>query len=470
MSSTSDALTRHIAGRRLEKLTLHSPFVLRTVDPPLDVINGQVVRGVRRIGKRIVLAFDLDDLFLVIHLMIAGRLRWREPGKKSGMGPKPIPRCRLVFEHGTLFFTEASSKKRASMQLVRGEAALRALDPGGLEPLDATLEQFHEALTRENHTLKRALTDPHLFSGIGNAYSDEILHAARLSPLKLTRSLSDAEFARGRRHADDADAVGGSSLRQQTGEGFPEKVTAFRAGMAVHGRFKQPCPVCGSPVQRIVYAANECNYCATCQTNGRLLADRALPGCSRTTGRARSTNADACQSGIATNTYRFIDVKSGVGAYRLLGDEARLRILRVLARERLNVTELTGVLGLAQSGVSRHLGLLKDAGLVEEEKDGGFSYYRAAAPLRREARADGRAILRAQFDDPRRRIRSCGPTKRGSTKSSGFAKRTSTRTPAPTPATRGSSCRAAAGPPGRARWGCCCRRSKWPISAAAKGI
>ncbi len=189
-----EALSRHIVGRRLERLTLHSPFVLRTVQPPIDAVQGKVVRGVRRIGKRIVLEFDAD-LFLVIHLMIAGRLRWREPGRKPGMGPKLIL-ASFVFEHGTLFFTEASSKKRASLQLVRGEAALRALDPGGIEPLDATLEQFHEALTRENHTLKRALTDPHLFSGIGNAYSDEILHAARLSPLKLTRALTDDEFAR----------------------------------------------------------------------------------------------------------------------------------------------------------------------------------------------------------------------------------------------------------------------------------
>src|SRR6266850_5326757 len=189
-----DALTRHVVGRRLERLTLLSPFVLRTVDPPVDAITGASVRAARRIGKRIVLEFG-DDVFLVIHLMIAGRLRWREPGKKPGMGPKMIL-ASFVFPHGTLFFTEASSKKRASLQLVRGDAALRALDPGGLEPLEATLEQFHDALTRESHTVKRSLTDPHLFSGIGNAYSDEILHAAKLSPLKLTRSMTDAEFLR----------------------------------------------------------------------------------------------------------------------------------------------------------------------------------------------------------------------------------------------------------------------------------
>jgi formamidopyrimidine-DNA glycosylase len=229
---------------------------------------------VRRIGKRIVLEFD-GDLFLVLHLMIAGRLRWREPGKKPGMGPKMIL-ASFDFAHGTLFFTEASSKKRASLQLVRGDGALRALDPGGVEPLDATVEQFHEALTRESHTLKRALTDPHLFSGIGNAYSDEILHAAKLSPMKLTRSLSDAEFMR-LYEATRATLVGWTDrLREETGSGFPEKVTAFHDRMAVHGRYRKPCPVCGSPVQRIVYAENECNYCATCQTGGRLLADRSL--------------------------------------------------------------------------------------------------------------------------------------------------------------------------------------------------
>ena len=257
-----EALTRHIVGRRLERLTLHSPFVLRSVDPPIDAVHGQIVRGVRRIGKRIVLDRSIlrsrrscrPALFLVIHLMIAGRLRWREPGKKPGMGPK-LMLASFDFEHGTLFFTEASSKKRASLQLVRGEAALRALDPGGIEPLDATLEQFHEALTRESHTLKRALTDPHLFSGIGNAYSDEILHAARLSPLKLTR-VADRRRVRAplRGDARDARRCGSSGCAPGPATAFPEKVTAFRDEMAVHGRFRQPCPVCGTPVQRIVYA------------------------------------------------------------------------------------------------------------------------------------------------------------------------------------------------------------------------
>jgi formamidopyrimidine-DNA glycosylase len=269
-----EALERHVAGQRLDRLTLLSAFVLRSVDPPIDSINGQIVRAVRRIGKRIVLAFD-DHLFLVLHLMIAGRLRWREPGKKPGVGPKLIL-AQFEFPHGRLLFTEASSQKRASMLLVRGEAALRALDPGGIEPLDATPEQFSEALTRENHTLKRALTDPHLFSGIGNAYSDEILHAAKLSPLKLTRALADEERARLREATQTTLRAWVDRLRSDAKGGFPEKVTAFRDDMAVHGRFKLPCPVCGSPVQRIVYAANECNYCARCQTGGRLLADRSL--------------------------------------------------------------------------------------------------------------------------------------------------------------------------------------------------
>jgi formamidopyrimidine-DNA glycosylase len=275
-----EALTRHVAGQRLDRLTVLSPFVLRSVDPPITSITGSTVRDVRRVGKRIVLGFGRpagagEDLFLVIHLMIAGRLRWRTPGQKPGMGPR-LMLATFEFPNGTLFFTEASSKKRASMQLVRGEAALAAHDPGGLEPLEAGLEQFHDALIRESHTLKRALTDPHLFSGIGNAYSDEILHRARLSPMKLTRSLSDAELVR------LFDAVRATlswwvdRLRAQTGAGFPEKVTAFHEDMAVHGRFRKPCPVCGRPVQRIVYAENECNYCATCQTGGRLLADRSL--------------------------------------------------------------------------------------------------------------------------------------------------------------------------------------------------
>jgi formamidopyrimidine-DNA glycosylase len=270
----TEALGRYVVGQRLDRIHLLSPFVLRTVDPPLDALAGLTVRGVTRVGKRLVIAFD-RDLFLVVHLMIAGRLRWREPGRKPGIGPKMIL-ASFEFSTGTLFFTEASSKKRASLRLVRGRAGVRALDPGGLEPLDATVEQFHEALTRESHTVKRALTDPHLFSGIGNAYSDEILHAARLSPLKLTRSLSDAEFLRLYDATRETLTMWIERLRETNGGGFPEKVTAFHDRMAVHGRFKAPCPTCASPVQRIVYADNECNYCATCQTGGRVLADRAL--------------------------------------------------------------------------------------------------------------------------------------------------------------------------------------------------
>jgi formamidopyrimidine-DNA glycosylase len=269
-----EALDRHVVGQRLERVRIASPFVLRSYDPAIDALEGRAVRGVRRIGKRIVLEFG-DELFLVIHPMIAGRLRWRTTGQKPGIGAKLVL-ATFQFPGGVLYFTEAGSKKRASLFVARGEAALRALDPGGLEPLQATREEFDAALQRESHTLKRTLTDPHLFSGIGNAYSDEILHAARLSPLKLSRALSDAERARlyeaTRRVLEEWTA----RLRAETGAGFPEKVTAFHEEMAVHGRFRKPCPVCGSPVQRIVYAENECNYCAACQTGGRLLADRSL--------------------------------------------------------------------------------------------------------------------------------------------------------------------------------------------------
>jgi len=269
-----EALSRHVVGHRLERVLLVSPFVLRSVDPPIASLHGETVRGVRRVGKRIVLEFD-GGIFLVIHLMIAGRLRWRAPGQKAGVGPRMLL-ATFEFAHGTLLFTEASSQKRASMQLVRGADALRALDPGGIEPLDATLEQFHEALTRESHTLKRSLTDPHLFSGIGNAYSDEILHAAQLSPMKLSRTLTDAEFLRLYDATRATLTAWVERLRDDVAGGFPEKVTAFRDEMAVHGRYRKPCPICGAPVQRIVYAANECNYCAKCQTGGKLLADRSL--------------------------------------------------------------------------------------------------------------------------------------------------------------------------------------------------
>jgi formamidopyrimidine-DNA glycosylase len=269
-----EALRRQVAGQPLERVEVLSPFVLRSYDPPVDALAGRVVREARRIGKRIVLVLD-DDLFVVLHLMIAGRLRWRTPGQKLGMGSKAVL-ARLEFPSGTLFFTEAGTKKRASMVVVRGEAALGALDPGGIEPLEASREAFRTALTRENHTLKRSLTDPRLFSGIGNAYSDKILHEARLSPLKLSRSLADDEVGRIHEAARSTLDKWTRMLRAEAGDGFPEKVTAFHDGMAVHGRYRKPCPVCGSPVQRIVYAENECNYCATCQTGGRLLADRSL--------------------------------------------------------------------------------------------------------------------------------------------------------------------------------------------------
>jgi formamidopyrimidine-DNA glycosylase len=266
-----EALERHVVGRPLERIRIVTPFVLRSYDPPLDAAAGQTVTAVRRIGKRIVLALG-GELFVVLHLMIAGRLRWRPPAQKSVAGTV----ASFHFAHGTLFFTEAGTRKRASITLVRGEAALRALDPGGVEPLEATREEFAAALTRESHTLKRALTDPRLFSGIGNAYSDEILHAAKLSPMKLTRTLTPEESVRLHEATRVTLRTWTDILRSEAGAGFPEMVTAFHDGMAVHGRFKQPCPVCGSPVQRIVYAENECNYCATCQTGGKLLADRSL--------------------------------------------------------------------------------------------------------------------------------------------------------------------------------------------------
>jgi formamidopyrimidine-DNA glycosylase len=269
-----EALADGLVGRSLARVNVLSPFVLRSYDPPIEAILGRPVVGVRRLGKRIVLDFG-EELFLVIHLMIAGRLRWRARGEKLGIGPKVIL-ASFELADGTLLFTEAGSKKRASMQVVRGADALRALDPGGLEPLAATLDEFTAALTRENHTVKRSLTDPHLFSGIGNAYSDEILHAAKLSPLRLTRSMTGEEIERLFRATRETLERWTDRLREHAAGRFPERVTAFHDAMAVHGRYKLPCPVCGAPVQRIVYAENECNYCARCQTGGRLLADRSL--------------------------------------------------------------------------------------------------------------------------------------------------------------------------------------------------
>jgi formamidopyrimidine-DNA glycosylase len=267
-----ERLTAHCTGQTLERVHITGVSLLRTVDPPLSAAEGKRVIGVRRLGKRIVFELE-DDLFLVFHLMIAGRFRWRARGSRGG-GKRGL--ATLDFATGTLVLTEASTQKRASLHVVRGEEALSAHDPGGLEVLDAPLEEFCARIRAENRTLKRALTDPHILSGIGNAYSDEILHRARLSPVALTQRLGDEEL--GRLYAATRETLSEwiARLREQVGEGFPEKVTAFRPEMAVHGRYRKPCPTCGSPVQRIVYAANETNYCARCQTGGKLLADRAL--------------------------------------------------------------------------------------------------------------------------------------------------------------------------------------------------
>lgn len=267
-----DALAPRILGLRLERARVTSPFLLRTADPPLASVQGATVIGLRRLGKRIVWEME-DQVFLVFHLMIAGRFKWRKRGAKP---PGKVGLASFDFPDGTLLLTEASKKHRASLHVVRGEPALAAHNPGGLDVLAADLPAFRVALQSESHTLKRALTDPRLFDGIGNAYSDEILHAAKLSPFQLTGRLDDQEISR--LHLATQRTLLGwiERLRALTGSEFPEKVTAFREGMAVHGRYKQPCPVCGSPVQRIRYAENEANYCATCQTGGRVLADRAV--------------------------------------------------------------------------------------------------------------------------------------------------------------------------------------------------
>ncbi len=267
-----EALAARVRGATLRRVDIVNPFVLRTAVPPIAEAEGKTVRDVRRFAKRLALALD-DELFLVFHLMIAGRLRWLAPGAKP---PARITLAVLHFATGRLAFTEAGTKRRASLHLVRGEAALAAHDPGGLEVQNADLAAFARRLASENHTLKRALTDPRLFAGIGNAYSDEILHRARLSPLALTSRLDGAEVARLFAAAAAVLAEWTARLRAQAGAAFPEGVTAFRPEMAVHGRYGQPCPVCGSPIQRIVYAENECNYCARCQTGGAILADRAL--------------------------------------------------------------------------------------------------------------------------------------------------------------------------------------------------
>jgi formamidopyrimidine-DNA glycosylase len=260
-----EGLEKRIRGARLGSLRLLNPFLLRTAVPPIGEASGKKVLGLSRIGKRIVIALE-GELFLVLHLMIAGRLHWE--GKKTR---KTL--ALFEFDSGTLTLTEAGTKRRASLHLVQGEAALRAMDPGGIEVLTASPGEFRDRLVLENHTLKRALTDPRLFSGIGNAYSDEILHRAKLSPIALTKDLSDEQVER--LYRSTRETLQDWTQRLRT-EDFPEKVTAFREGMAVHGRYGKPCPVCGAPVQRIVYAENETNYCARCQTGGRILADRAL--------------------------------------------------------------------------------------------------------------------------------------------------------------------------------------------------
>jgi formamidopyrimidine-DNA glycosylase len=268
------ALQPRIVGQRLERVRVASPFLVRSVDPPLEEAFGRIVTGLRRIGKRIVWALE-GDLFLVVHLMIAGRFRWR-PAAEAVKVPGKVGLAAFDFPAGTLLLTEAGSERRASLHVVKGDTQLSALDPGGIDVLSSTADEFGHVLARENHTLKRALTDPSLLSGIGNAYSDEILHAAKLSPMQLTSKLTGGEIAR--LHAAVVATLTSwrDRLIADAGVAFPEKVTAFREGMATHGRYGKPCPVCGTPIQRIRYAANEANYCPTCQTGGKLLADRAM--------------------------------------------------------------------------------------------------------------------------------------------------------------------------------------------------
>ena len=265
-------LEPRILDQTLEQVRVANPFLVRTVEPSIGAAAGRRVRALRRIGKRIAIGLE-DELYLVVHLMIAGRLHWKEPGASL---PKRRGLAAFDFPGGTLTLTEAGSKRRASLHVVAGEAALAALDPGGVDVMEADLDTFARVLTKRNHTLKRALTDPHVFSGIGNAYSDEILHRARLSPVKLTERMAPDEIARLHAAARRTLTEWTERLRAEAGENFPEKVTAFRPDMAVHGRYGEPCPDCGAPVQRIVHGAHETNYCARCQTGGKLLADRAL--------------------------------------------------------------------------------------------------------------------------------------------------------------------------------------------------
>ena len=270
-----EALERFVVGEPLERVRVRSPSLLRTYDPPLSAAHGRTVTAVRRLGKRIVFALEADDpaLYLVLHLMVTGRLRWRDPGVTV---PRKHGLAAFDFPNGSLLLTEAGMKKKASLHLVAGSEALSEHDRGGTEPLETDFEGFHAAITRENRTLKRALTDPRLLSGIGNAHSDEILLDAKLSPLKRSRDLSEDEASRLYEATRASLTAWTDVLRAEVGEGFPEKVTAFHPDMAAHGKYGEPCPHCGSPIQRIKYADNETNYCATCQTDGRLLADRAF--------------------------------------------------------------------------------------------------------------------------------------------------------------------------------------------------
>ena len=266
------ALNTRIVGQRLDRIRLASPFLVRSFDPPIDHVNGKAILSLRRLGKRLVWELE-DDLFLVIHLMIAGRFKWLDRGAKI---PGKVGLAAFDFENGSLILTEAGSQRRASLYLVKGEQELASHDPGGLEVLTSTAKEFGDALTRESHTLKRALTDPHLLSGVGNAYSDEILHAAKLSPMLLTSKLTAEQIEGLHAHTIGILTKWRDDLIAESGGKFPEKVTAFREGMAAHGRYGKPCPVCGTPIQRIQYASNEANYCPTCQTGGKLLADRGL--------------------------------------------------------------------------------------------------------------------------------------------------------------------------------------------------
>ncbi|MDH4281225.1 MAG: formamidopyrimidine-DNA glycosylase [Myxococcales bacterium] len=266
------ALRPRVMGKVLARVRLGSPFVLRSVSPPIDAVTGKRVLGIRRLGKRIVLVLE-DELYIVLHLMIAGRLRWKAPGQKI---PGRVGLAAFDFEDGTLVLTEASKKKRAALYLCSGERGLREHDPGGIEPLEIDYAVFRAALVEQNHTVKRALTDPRIFSGIGNAYSDEILHRAKLSPLIWTQRMTEEQLQRLHDATREVLSEWVQRLIEQHGDDFPEKVTAFRPEMAAHGKYGDPCPVCGDPIQRIVFADRETNYCATCQTGGKLLADRAL--------------------------------------------------------------------------------------------------------------------------------------------------------------------------------------------------